>query len=122
MAGIAGVTIVKSRAERSADRQSDIMVQAMFALVRRGDYVPCSPDLEGARAGAALALSTVVLGTLGRANRPRLVAVIFELIDEVIPVSPRALDMIKMYAPRANTINCFEGINVGREKEQGALK
>lgn len=98
------------------------MVQAMLEFVRRDDSTACSPDLEGARVGAALALSTVVLGTLGRANGPRLFAVIFELIDEVIPVSPRALDMIKMNAPRANTINCFEGINVGREKEQGALK
>lgn len=101
MAGIAGVTIVKSRAERSADRQSDIMVQAMFALVRRGDYVPCSPDLEGARAGAALALSTVVSGTLGRANKARLFAVFFALIDEVILASPRSLDMVEMNAPKS---------------------
>lgn len=96
MAGIAGVTIVKSRAERSTDRQSDIMVQAILALVRRGDSIACSPDLEGARVAAALALSMVVLGTLGRANGARLFAVFFELIAEVILASPRALDMVEV--------------------------
>jgi hypothetical protein len=93
--------LLNTRAERSTDRQSDIIVQATLALVRRGDSVACSPDLEGARAGAALALSTVVLGTLGRANGARFFVVIFKLIDKKPLVSPRALDMVEMNTPKS---------------------
>ena len=60
MAGIAGVTIVKSRAERSTDRQSDIMVQAILVVFGQGDSVAWSSD--GARVGAESSLSMVVLG------------------------------------------------------------
>lgn len=74
------------------------MVQAMLALVRRRDSVPCSPDLEVAHAGVALALSTVVLGTFARANGARLFGVCFELIDKESLASPRALDMVEMNA------------------------
>ena len=60
MAGMAGVTIVESSAERSTERHSDIMVKATFALVGRAgsvcSSVACS-GLEG-RGGAASALST----------------------------------------------------------------
>jgi hypothetical protein len=101
MAGIAGVTIVKSRADRSTDKQSDIMVQAMLALVRRGDSVTCSPDSEGVRAGAALAFWTVVLGTLARANGARLFATSFDSIDEEILASPEALDMVEVTASQS---------------------
>jgi hypothetical protein len=78
MAGIAGVTIVKSRAERSTDRQSDIMVQAIVAVVRRGD----SADEDGA--GAGVSLSTVLPGGSVR-----------ELDVEETLASPRALDIVR---------------------------
>jgi hypothetical protein len=75
----------------------------MLALLRRGDSVACSLDPEGARAGAALALalSTVVLGTLARANGARLFTIFFELIDEETLASPRALDMVDINAPKS---------------------
>ncbi|KAJ6086547.1 hypothetical protein N7467_005461 [Penicillium canescens] len=79
------------------------MVQAMLAVV-------CSPDSEGVRAGAALALSTVVLGTLARANGARLFAIFFDFIDEETLASPGALDVVEMNAPKSEELyNCFGG-------------
>jgi hypothetical protein len=70
--------MVKSSAERSTDRQSDIMVQAMVAVERRGDSV----DEEGA--GAGVALSTVLPGGSVR-----------ELDVEETLSSPRVLDIVR---------------------------
>ena len=79
IAGIAGVTIVKSRAERSTDKQSDIIVHAMVVVVRRA---PGSLDREGAGAGVAL-------------SRLLPVASVRELDVEEILACPRALDIVR---------------------------
>jgi hypothetical protein len=89
MAGTAGVTIVKSRAERSTDRQSDIIVQEMVAVVRRGD----SADDEGACAGVAL--STTLPGGSMRGSEVRLFVMDFGLDIENILVSLKTLDIVK---------------------------
>ena len=80
IAGIAGVTIVKSRAERSTDKQSDIIVHAMVVVVVR--RAPGSLDGEGASAGVAL-------------SRVLPVASVRELDVEETLASPRALDIVR---------------------------
>jgi hypothetical protein len=97
MVGMAGVTIVRSRADSRHERQSDIMVRAVVVLMGRGTpggvVVACAP----------LALSAPV-----RVSEVLLFATSFVAENDETWVISRVVDIVEKWVGRGWKSDCGE--------------